>query len=89
MALPVRVRATKRWSAQKINSAAASTSKRCQTMRKPPSARMREDSIVGTSLGWVPSTMMARFVSTMDVASVAMSWTCHERGRIGRITLRW
>src|SRR5207247_5811782 len=41
MALPVRVHATKRWSAQKFSSTTARTSKRCQTMRKPPSARMR------------------------------------------------
>jgi hypothetical protein len=50
---------------------------------------MREESAVGTSLGWVPSTMMARLVRTIDVAKVAMSCTCQERGRIARITVRW
>src|SRR6266446_1256675 len=80
IARPVRVRATKRWSPQKITSAARSTRSRCHAMRKPPTSRMREESAVGTSLGWVPRTMMARFVSTIDVASVAISWRSQERG---------
>ena len=87
IARPVRVRATKRSSPQKITSAATSTRRRCQAMRNPPTSRMRAERVVGTSLGCVPSTMMARFVSTIDVASVAISCTCQERGRIARITV--
>ena len=37
----------------------------------------------------MPNTMIARFVSTIDVASVAMSWTCHVRSRMARMTVRW
>jgi len=33
-------------------------------------------------LGWVPNTMMARLVRVIEVASVAMSWTCHVRARM-------
>ena len=55
---------------------------------RPPTSRMADDSAVGTSFGWVPKTRMARFVSVIDVASVAMSCTCHVRARIVRITVR-
>src|SRR5439155_1340439 len=40
IARPVRVRATKRSSPQKITSAATSTRRRCQAMRNPPTSRM-------------------------------------------------
>ena len=49
---------------------------------------MAAESRVGTSLGWVPNTMMARLVSVIEVASVAMSCTCQVRARIVRITAR-
>jgi hypothetical protein len=48
---------------------------------------MVDDSTVGTSFGWVPKTRIARFVSVIDVASVAMSCTCHVRARMVRITV--
>ena len=56
--------------------------------RTPPTLEDGDDSAVGTSLGWVPKTRMARLVSMIEVASVAMSCTCQERGRMARITVR-
>ena len=57
-------------------------------MRSAPISRIREDSTVGTSFAWAPNTMLARLVSVIDVARVAMSWTCQERSRMERMTVR-
>ena len=88
IAWPSLVRVTNHSSPAKTATAATSTSGRCQASRTPPTSAIAEDSAVGTSLGWVPNTMMARLVRVMEVASVAMSWTCHVRARIVRITVR-
>ena len=40
-----------------------------------------------SAFGWVPKTRMARLVSVIDVARVAMSCTCHVRARMVRITV--
>jgi len=88
MALPSLVRVTNHSSPAKMAIAAASTTSRCHARRMPPTSTIVDDSRVGTSLGWVPNTRIARLVSVIDVASVAMSCTCHVRARIARITTR-
>ena len=88
IAFPSLARVTNHSSPAKMITAATSTSGRCQAMRTPPRSTMVDDRVVGTSLGWVPKTRMARLVRVIEVASVAMSWTCHVRARMVRITPR-
>ena len=88
IAFPSLAWATNHSSAAKIATAATRTSTRCHAIRTPPRSRMAAESRVGTSLGWVPKARMARLVSVIEVARVAMSCTCQVRARMVRITAR-